>query len=137
MTEREALRLLHLEQGCSQDQLRRAYLDLVKVWHPDRFQGDAQLRAKAERTLQSINEAYALLQRRPTGAASEAAADTERQSEPAIPRPDSRAAAAASPPQTAGGQAIGRRPAAGVRGRPAGRPGGRQRAGVCAKRHRS
>ena len=37
MTEREALRLLHLEDGCSQDELRRAYLDMVKVWHPDRF----------------------------------------------------------------------------------------------------
>ena len=60
MTEREALRLLHLDKDCSQEQLRRAYRDLVKVWHPDRFQSDVQLRAKAERTLQSINEAYAL-----------------------------------------------------------------------------
>ena len=53
MTEREALRLLHLDKDCSKDQLRRAYRDLVKVWHPDRFQSDAQLRIKAERTLQS------------------------------------------------------------------------------------
>ena len=63
MTEREALRLLHLDKDCSNDQLRRAYRDLVKVWHPDRFQSDAELRIKAERTLQSINVAYALLQR--------------------------------------------------------------------------
>src|SRR5688572_20826435 len=64
MTEREALRLLHLDPGCSRDQLRRAYLDMVKVWHPDRFQTDSKLRAKAERMLQRINDAYALLQGR-------------------------------------------------------------------------
>ena len=36
-------------------------MDLVKVWHPDRFQGDSRLREKAERTLQGINEAYEAL----------------------------------------------------------------------------
>ena len=62
MTEREALRLLHLDEHFSKEQLRHAYRDLVKVWHPDRFQSDEQLRTRAERTLQSINDAYALLQ---------------------------------------------------------------------------
>jgi hypothetical protein len=97
MTEREALRLLHLDEDCSNDQLRRAYRDLVKVWHPDRFQSDAQLRAKAERTLQSINDAYALLQRRASGPASASAAHAEDESEPAAPRPDDRAAAVVPP----------------------------------------
>ena len=94
MTEREALRLLHLDEGCSQEQLRRAYRDLVKVWHPDRFQSDAQLRAKAERTLQSINEAYALLQSRTTSPASASAStDSDNEPESATARPDYRAAA--------------------------------------------
>ena len=45
MTEGEALRVLHLDPDCSREQIRQAYTDLVKVWHPDRFQGDARLRA--------------------------------------------------------------------------------------------
>ena len=64
MTEREALRLLQVNPGCSDVQLRQAYMDLVKVWHPDRFQADARLRQRASRTLQDINQAYATLQRR-------------------------------------------------------------------------
>ena len=102
MTEREALSLLHLDKGCSQDQLRHAYLDLVKVWHPDRFQSDARLRAKAERTLQHINDAYALLQGRTTSPASASATDPDNEPEPATARPAHRAAAAAPPPQRAG-----------------------------------
>jgi hypothetical protein len=64
MTELEALRTLHLEDGCSDAQRRQAYRDLVKVWHPDRFEGDSRLSARAARTLQSINEAYAVLEGR-------------------------------------------------------------------------
>ena len=89
MTEREALRLLHLDEGCSRDQLRSAYLDMVKVWHPDRFQADAHLRAKAERTLQSINDAYALLQARPASNGSPAASADGGKTERPGPRADS------------------------------------------------
>jgi len=102
MTEREALRLLHLDKGCSQEQLRRAYRDLVKVWHPDRFQSDAQLRAKAERTLQSINDAYAQLQGRTTSPASAPATDSDNEPESATARPDDHAAAGAPPSPRAG-----------------------------------
>ena len=68
---------------------------MVKVWHPDRFQADAQLRAKAERTLQSINDAYALLQGRTTSAASASATDSGNEPESATARPDVRARTAA------------------------------------------
>ena len=101
MTEREALRLLHLEDGCSQDELRRAYLDMVKVWHPDRFQADVHLRAKAERTLQGINDAYALLQGRTTNPASASATDSGKEPEAATARPEYRAPADAAPPPKA------------------------------------
>ncbi len=63
MTETEALRILHVARDATPEQIRRAYLDLVKVWHPDRFQSDARLREKAQRTLQDINTAYTLLER--------------------------------------------------------------------------
>ena len=102
MTEREALRLLQLDKDCSKDQLRRAYRDLVKVWHPDRFQSDAQLRIKAERTLQSINDAYALLQRGTTSPASAFAADSEDKPESAAPWPNGRQAAGVPPSPRAG-----------------------------------
>jgi len=102
MTEPEALRLLHLDKGCSQEQLRRAYRDLVKVWHPDRFQSDAQLRAKAERTLQSINDAYALLQGRTTSPASASATDSDDAPKSGPAPPDYRAAAGAPSSPRAG-----------------------------------
>jgi DnaJ-class molecular chaperone len=41
--------------------LRAAYLDLVQVWHPDRFEGNERLRRKAEGKLKEINSAYAAI----------------------------------------------------------------------------
>jgi DnaJ domain len=58
----EALEVLALRPGASPLQIKEAYRDLVKVWHPDRFGSDARLRAKAEEKLQRINEAYRVLQ---------------------------------------------------------------------------
>ncbi len=66
MTESDALKILNLQDDCSAADVRQAYVDLVKVWHPDRFTGDRRLQAKAERTLQDINEAYDLLRDGPT-----------------------------------------------------------------------
>jgi len=63
MTDEEARRVLHVGADCARDEVRRAYTDLVKVWHPDRFQSDPRLREKAEETLRLINAAYAVLQR--------------------------------------------------------------------------
>jgi hypothetical protein len=65
MTEYEARRILQLEAGSPPEMIREAYVLLVKVWHPDRFEHDPRLRARAARTLRDINEAYAVLQQRP------------------------------------------------------------------------
>jgi hypothetical protein len=62
MTEDEARRILQLEEGSSPKMIREAYLHLVKVWHPDRFEHDPRLRARATRTLRDVNTAYAVLQ---------------------------------------------------------------------------
>ena len=44
------------------DELRRAYLRLVKLWHPDRYTGaPEQLRDRAERRMRQLNEAYDIL----------------------------------------------------------------------------
>src|SRR5687767_5822767 len=57
----EAYRQLEIEVRASEEAVRRAYLDLTKVWHPDRFGHDPALRAKAQEKLKSINAAYDLI----------------------------------------------------------------------------
>jgi hypothetical protein len=53
--------LLGLKQGASQEAVKEAYRDMVKVWHPDRFQQDAALKLKAEEMLKQVNLAYKIL----------------------------------------------------------------------------
>jgi hypothetical protein len=44
--------------GISAAELKAAYRDLAKVWHPDRFSHDPRLQQKAQEKLKEINEAY-------------------------------------------------------------------------------
>lgn len=50
--------VLELQAGSSREEVRRAYRELAQVWHPDRFEGRPDLRARAEERLKAINEAY-------------------------------------------------------------------------------
>ncbi|MBS1799289.1 MAG: J domain-containing protein [Acidobacteria bacterium] len=61
----DALEALGLEAGAAATEIKEAYRDLVKVWHPDRFGNDVRLRRKAEEKLQQINDAYRVLQSHP------------------------------------------------------------------------
>jgi DnaJ domain len=65
----EALEVLALKPGATPAEIKEAYRDLVKVWHPDRFGSDPRLRQKAEDKLTQINDAYRMLQ---SGGAAEA-----------------------------------------------------------------
>ena len=56
------LKVLGLAPGASEQAVKDAYRDLVKVWHPDRFGNDARLREKAEEHLRELNEAFAHLE---------------------------------------------------------------------------
>lgn len=58
MSLEDCYRLLELEPGASDAEVKHAHRDLTKVWHPDRFGSDASLRQKAEDKLKAINEAY-------------------------------------------------------------------------------
>jgi DnaJ-like protein len=50
--------LLGLKPGASPEEVKIAYRDLAKVWHPDRFLHDPRLQEKAQEKLKEINEAY-------------------------------------------------------------------------------
>ena len=57
--ERErCLELLGMKPGASVQEIKAAYRDLAKVWHPDRFAHDPRLQEKAQDKLKEINEAY-------------------------------------------------------------------------------
>jgi hypothetical protein len=58
MSPADCFRTLGLTSDASREEVRQAYLDLVRIWHPDRFQSDPHLREKAEQQLKRINEAY-------------------------------------------------------------------------------
>jgi hypothetical protein len=53
--------ILGVPPNASPDEVRQAYRDLVKVWHPDRFPGDADLQRRATEKLKQINAAHAAL----------------------------------------------------------------------------
>ncbi len=57
----EYRRILGVPAHATAETIRQAYLDLARVWHPDRFHSDERLRKIAEKHLQDVNEAYAAL----------------------------------------------------------------------------
>ena len=62
MKEREKyLAVLDLPLTAKMSDIRAAYRDLVKVWHPDRFTHDPKVQYKAQEKLKMINQAYSWL----------------------------------------------------------------------------
>jgi len=64
MTEeiKQCYRALDLELGATPAEVKVAWRELVKVWHPDRFPNDAKLKAKGAAKLRDINRAYGILE---------------------------------------------------------------------------
>jgi DnaJ domain len=52
---------LDLEPGASVDEIKQARKEMLKVWHPDRFNDDEDLKWKAQEKLKEINHAYDIL----------------------------------------------------------------------------
>ena len=82
----QRLQLLGLQPGASQEQIKQAYHDLVKVWHPDRFAHDPRLQKQAEEKLKLINEAHDLL----TGSRIQTGRPGPRPAQPTRPSTSSR-----------------------------------------------
>lgn len=57
-----AFLILECKPGSSPEEVRASYRQLVKVWHPDRFQSDEKLRIKATEKMKAIIDAYHLLE---------------------------------------------------------------------------
>jgi alpha-tubulin suppressor-like RCC1 family protein len=57
----DAYRVLELPVGAGMHAVREAYRDLSRVWHPDRFAGNAALQARATQRQQELNVAYRVL----------------------------------------------------------------------------
>jgi serine/threonine-protein phosphatase 6 regulatory ankyrin repeat subunit A len=55
--------LLEIDESASISDLKQAYRELAKVWHPDRFKDDPKLTEKASKKLTEINAAYERLQK--------------------------------------------------------------------------
>jgi hypothetical protein len=57
-----AVKILGLDFKANREEVKQAYRDLVKVWHPDRFPEGSRVQQKAQNELKLINEAYSVLE---------------------------------------------------------------------------
>jgi hypothetical protein len=96
------LGVLGMSSRATPEEIRLAYLDLVKVWHPDRFSHDLRLRRKAQEKLKDVNEAFEWIKANPLRGPE--VSGSARASQPARerPRPAAEQKAPATAPQTAG-----------------------------------
>ena len=57
-----AYRVLGLKPGATPEQVKHAYRDLIKTWHPDRLPNDERLRSQAHTKSAELNAAYGCVQ---------------------------------------------------------------------------
>jgi hypothetical protein len=88
-----SLRILGLEANATGDEIKAAYRMLVKVWHPDRFQNDSNIKEVAEAKLKNINSAFAFL------SSESLKRERERQPSPVSQKPPSNAQCASNRPR--------------------------------------
>ncbi|HEY5465997.1 MAG TPA: J domain-containing protein [Clostridia bacterium] len=62
MSGKDPYETLGVRRGASQEQIKKAYRDMVKKYHPDKYK-DHPLEDLAKEKMQEINEAYELLTR--------------------------------------------------------------------------
>jgi hypothetical protein len=64
----ECYRTLDLDRHATDAEVKGAWRNLTKVWHPDRFAHDPDLQRRAEEKVKAINEAYETIRQSRLGA---------------------------------------------------------------------
>ena len=91
----KALEILGLTENPSPADIKKAYRQQVKIWHPDRYSQDSPLKRLAEKNIQDANLAYAFLKqqvpasprnRRSAASAMKTPSDFPSSSSDAMPR---------------------------------------------------
>lgn len=82
----ESFAILEIPGTASLQDARLSYKDLVRIWHPDRFQTDERLRRRCEEKIKRINAAFAAVE---TALASAAPWQTPQARTPRPPQPES------------------------------------------------
>ena len=77
-TRAEYLDELELSEHATPQEIRQAYRDLARVWHPDRFEQDPRMRKKANDKMRRIVEAYDYLKAHPAPTAARAPRATQQ-----------------------------------------------------------
>ena len=67
-------KVLGVNEGASQEEIRAAYLKLVKKYHPDKYI-DSDLKELANEKLVEVNEAYEMLTKKTSSSSSHASRD--------------------------------------------------------------
>jgi hypothetical protein len=96
-----ALQILRLGRDASRSQIKEAYRDLAKIFHPDRFQDDPRVQAKAEAEFKLLIAAYEALKSYRPSVVRAAPASPRKARPPAQPAPPPPPPAeSAAPPRT-------------------------------------
>jgi formylglycine-generating enzyme required for sulfatase activity/curved DNA-binding protein CbpA len=54
--------ILEIKPGCTYEEAKLAFRDMVSIWHPDKFSHNSRLKEKAEEKLKDLNAAWEQLQ---------------------------------------------------------------------------
>ena len=54
--------ILEIKPGCTYEEAKLAFRDMVSIWHPDKFSHNSRLKEKAEEKLKGLNAAWEQLQ---------------------------------------------------------------------------
>ena len=86
-----ALKLFELKRGASKEEIESAFRVLAKVWQPERFENDAEMRVLAEKKVKALTSAYShLMKQEPEASLSKPANDAATAAQAEVPQKSKR-----------------------------------------------